>query len=342
MTDPKNIWIIAGRDGYTIGDETYELLHEADNLAREVECIVSVFLFGDDLHDTIRDMQERGLADYVYVFESAQFGAYNPYAYLPVLQAMAQECRPFLILLAATSMGKDLAPRLAHRFGGCLVSKVQQVQFTSDTLLEAVKPLYGDKVHARFRFICPPPYIVTFIPGVVGIEKSKGARIVKIVRRKEIEENIRKAPISYSIIKFVKADPKTIDICEAEFIVAGGRGINGIQGFKALEEFACLINASMGCTRPIVDEDILPLERQIGQTGRIVNPDLFMSCGISGAIQHEMGMKDSKYVISVNTDPQAQVFRISDLKINTDVNKLLPKLIEKIKEYKEHEVDVNG
>ena len=334
MSDLRKIWVIAGRDGYTVGDETHELLTEANSLVQAGNCIISTFIFGSNLDQQIRELEQSGLTNYVYVFESSQFKSYNPYIYLKILQTIYPDQRPFLILVAGTSMGKDLAPRLAYHLDGGFISNIQQIKFNNSGELEAVKPIYGGKIHGIFRFTGSPPWIATVIPGVVGVEKTKEPRKATFIRINNINEYVEKSPNRYRVIGFIKADPETMDLSEADIVVAGGKGVKGPKVFQLLTEFANQIGAVIGCTRPIVDQGILTLERQIGQTGKTVNPNLFISCGISGAIQHEMGMRDSKEIIAINIDPQAQVFRISDLKVITDVNEILPILIEIIKEHK--------
>lgn len=130
MAERGKIWIIAGLDGYLIGDETYELLTEANSLSKGEEFITSVFLFGSDLTQPVSDLEQLGLADYIYVFESPYLQSYNPYIYLEILRAMFQEQEPFLILLSGTSMGNDLAPRLAFYLDGGFICNVQQIKFT--------------------------------------------------------------------------------------------------------------------------------------------------------------------------------------------------------------------
>jgi len=333
MPDFKKIWVIAGRDGYTIGDETYELLTEANSLSQDEGCIISVFLFGSSLDQWIVDLEQCGLMDYIYIFESSRLKAYNPYIYLQILKGMYQEQRPILILISGTSIGRDLAPRLAYYLEGGYISNVQQIKFTAHKELEAIKPIYGGKVQGHFRFIGSPPWIATLISGVVGIKKTRGSKTPKVIHR-NMNEFIQKPPTNYRVIDFIKGDPSTIDISEADIIVAGGRGLKKHDGFQLLKEFANKIGGAVGCTRPIVDENILPPERQIGQTGKTVSPYLFISCGISGAIQHEMGMKDSKHIVAINIDPKAQIFRISKLKIIADVTEFLAILVKRLNEYK--------
>lgn len=332
----KKIWVIAGRDGYEVGDETYEVLTEANSLDQEKDFVISVFLFGLNLDQAASSLEQRGLSDYIYVFESPEVKSYNPHIYLQILQAMHHEQSPFLILIAATSMGKDLGPRLAYHLDGGYISNVQQIKLNSSREIEAIKPIYGGKVHANFRFIGFPPWIATIIPGVVGFEKVKKVnRKTQVIHVTDADKYVQKLPDRYRVIDFVKADPGTMDISEADIIVAGGRGVNRAKGFQLLKELADQIGGVTGCTRPIVDENILPFEKQVGQTGKTVSPNLFISCGISGAIQHEMGMKDSKRIIAINTDSQAQVLQIADLKVIGDVNEIFPLLIEKIRKHRE-------
>jgi electron transfer flavoprotein alpha subunit len=162
----------------------------------------------------------------------------------------------------------------------------------------------------------------------------KGSKSPKVIHE-NVNNLIQENHSRYKVIDFIKGDPKTIDIVEADIIVAGGRGLERAKGFQVLKEFANEIGGAVGCTRPIVDENILPPERQIGQTGKTVSPYLFISCGISGAIQHLMGIKEAKHIVAINIDPKAPIFRLSELKIIGDVNQLLPIFSKKIKEYKE-------
>lgn len=325
--DVKHIWVIGGRDGYTVGDETIELMTEADELGRKTDCRITVALFGSRLEEATTMLARRRSADRLAVFQAENFTHYDPLAYVAALTRLAREAPPDIILLSATSMGRDLAPRLAVQLKGDLISNVQQLQFSPNGTLKAIKPVYGGKANAVCRFSDSPPSIVTIVPGVIGVSKKKGSRNTEVVMQCIPENGSFVEEVGYQVADFIKADPRTIDIVDADVVVAGGRGIDGAEGFRALETFAHLIGGAVGCSRPVVDQGILKLERQIGQTGQTVSPDLFISCGISGAMQHEMGMKDAKHIIAINTDTEAPVFRIADCKVVCDANALIPHLI---------------
>lgn len=333
MNSPFEIWVIPGRDGYTIGDEAYELLTEANNLCQNQEGIISVFLLGQGLQKWIEDLKQTRLMDNLYVFDSPCLKSYNPEIYLSLIKEISQERKPLLILLSHTSMGRDLSPRIAYHLNGGYISNAQQIKLDASKKLEIIKPLYNGKVQGHFGLDDHPPWIVTLIPGVVGVKKIIGSRSPKVIY-KNVQEFTLQTDSSYKTCEFIKGDPKTIDLSEADIIVAGGRGLRESNGFQLLEKFSEIIGGSIGCTRPIVDESIMPLEKQIGQTGKTVAPYLLVSCGISGAIQHTLGIKEAKHIVAINIDPKAPIFQISELKIIADAYELLPILIKKLNEWK--------
>lgn len=333
MDHQFEIWIIPGRDGYTIGDEAYELLIEANNLCQNQEGIISVFLLGQGLEKWTTDLTQTRLMDNLFVFDSPFLKSYNPNIYLSIIREISQEQKPFLILASHTSMGKDLSPRIAYHLNGEYISNVQQIKLDATKKIEVIKPVYNGKVQGHFVLGGPPPWIVTLTPGVVGIKKITGSRSPKVIYR-NIQEFTLQTDSSYKVCEFIKGDPKTIDLSEADIIVAGGRGLRDSNGFRLLETFSEKIGGSIGCTRPIVDENMMPLEKQIGQTGKTVSPYLLISCGISGAIQHTLGIKEAKHIVAINIDPKAPIFQLSELKIIADVYELLPVMIKKLGEWK--------
>ena len=334
MTEAGRILIVGGADGYGIGDETYELLTEATLLAKQAECSIDVVLFGHELDREIAEMEQTGQADAIYAYVGDQFAAYTPHEYLGVVTRLFDELQPFLILCSAGSMGADFAPRAAYHLEGGFVSSVQQIRLTREGELEAIKPVYGGKAHAVLRLSSDCPWVATIIPGVVGVDAKRGSRATRVVRRSGLPIADAAPAMRYKVVDFLKADPRTLDVAEADVVVAGGNGVGGEEEFIALGALAQLMGAALGCSRPIVDKHILPSEKQIGQTGKTVRPRLFVSCGISGAIQHEMGMKDAKTIVAINKDPQAPVFRIAHLKVVADLHEVLPTIIGRIEGWK--------
>ncbi|MBT8338506.1 MAG: electron transfer flavoprotein subunit alpha/FixB family protein [Desulfatitalea sp.] len=330
MGDTKQIWVIGGRDGYTIGDETLELMTEAHDMAKKTDCRITVVIFGEALDETIALLAGRRIADRLVTFEAAAYRHYDPAAYMAALAQLAQTQPPDIVLAPATSMGRDLAPRLAFHLGAQLISNIQQIQLTPAAKIKIVKPVYGAKANATGNVPDDAPLVVTVIHGVIGVGRTKGSKATQIDRRSPPGTASQALASGYQVLEFIAADPRTIDIVDADVVVAGGRGVGGKDAFETVKAFAFLIGGAVGCSRPIVDDGILPLDRQIGQTGKTVAPDLFVSCGVSGAMQHEMGMKDAKYIIAINTDKDAPVFRISDYKVACDVNRLLPAVIKEI------------
>jgi electron transfer flavoprotein alpha subunit len=192
---------------------------------------------------------------------------------------------------------------------------------------------YTDRVYLNFDVLPSKTVIVTFLPGDMDSEEAREATEIGVVRE---EMSIQPEMMRTRNIRYIKGDPKTISLREAELIVAGGNGIRK-EGLAVLEEVADLLGASIGGTRPLVDEGIIPFERQIGITGKSVSPKLLLACGISGAREFTAGLEKTQLTIAVNTDPQARIFSTADMGVLGDMHEIVPALIKSLRKRKESE-----
>jgi electron transfer flavoprotein alpha subunit len=202
-------------------------------------------------------------------------------------------------------------------------------EIPADGFLHAVRPVYNHRFYSSE--VCQlPPFLATVAPGTIGVEKPDLSRQVEGER---IDIPALGGESTIQEVAFIKGDSRTLDLTEADIIVAGGRGLGGPEGFQLLQELADELGATVGATRPTVDDKWVPFEKQVGQTGKTVRPKLYIACGISGAIQHIMGMRDSETIIAVNKDPEAPIFKIATLAVEGDLHQIVPALIRYIREH---------
>jgi electron transfer flavoprotein alpha subunit len=243
---------------------------------------------------------------------------------------MFQHYEPSIVIMSTNSTTRDMAARLAARLKTGLVTDCNLLEFSEKGEFEVTRPAYGGKVSATIRFSSNVLKLVLVPPGVIEINKKTIVKPVEVIAAEtgKIEiPNTKHVGLS-------KASPETIDITESEIIVSGGRGLATNEGFVQLKEFAKMLDASVGGTRLAVDNGWVLFENQIGQTGKTVNPKLFITLGTSGAIHHTAGVKDSEFIMAVDKNPKAPIFDIADVGIVCDLQKLLPILNNLLKKYK--------
>ncbi|HUB33886.1 MAG TPA: electron transfer flavoprotein subunit alpha/FixB family protein [Bryobacteraceae bacterium] len=319
-------WVVAEHSNGAVDRVTFELLGEARRLARESGGKTAAVLFGDRLEALVPPLAHYG-ADTVYTFQDDRLARYNPGVVVASLGELCAAQEPTLVLFPATSTGNDAAVRLSMERNWVYAARC--VNFLrKDGDIEMVRPVNGQKVHATVRGQLAGPRLATVIPDVIGLDKPDPKRTATVVACTPVipEET------DVEVRRFIPGDPATIDLREAGIIVSAGRGVGSRDNMQLVYEFAAAIGGSVGGTRVAVDLGWLPRERQIGQTGKTVTPRLYIACGISGATQHTLGMKDSSTIIAINTDPAAPIFKIADLALETDVRELLPTLTQRFRQ----------
>ena len=294
----KEIWILAEQKQGELLDISLKLLSEGRKLATKLEAELGAVIAGDNPAPLAEALSEYG-ASKVYLLDDPKLKDYYPEYYLSALSELIEKVKPEILLFGATIIGRDLAPRLAVKLGTGFVANCTQLEVMEDGTVYQSKPTYGGKVSGAFVSELRPQ-ILTLAPD--NLEKrrpteSGGAEIITFKPKLEGVE------VNYQVKEWVSPDSKTLPVEEAEVLVSGGRGVGSAENFKLLEDLAGLLGGTIACSRMALDEGWVPRDRLVGSTGTFVSPKAYIACGISGASQHLMGMRDSGFIVSINKDP---------------------------------------
>jgi electron transfer flavoprotein alpha subunit len=324
------IWVFAEYKDGSIGKVTLEGVSEARRLANESAEAVCVVVFGNQVNDaTLMQLGHYG-ADQVLVVDDPALAEYTVDAYAAALESLIAAHRPGLIMFVASSTGQDLAPVIAQRQGVGLISEVIAIEEEDNQPLYVRAP-YSGKILEKCAFVNNDDLsIITLRPKAFTIAEPDETRNATIVRE---------APASFGDIRQIVKDvvrvaSERIDLRDAEFIVSGGRGVKGPEGFEVLAQLADELGGAVGASRVAVEQGWIDKQYQVGQTGKIVAPQLYIACGISGSIQHQAGMGQSHYIVAINNDPEADIFRIADYGIVADLFEAVPLMVEEVKKLK--------
>ncbi len=325
--DRKGVWVFAEQRGGKLNRVTLELLGKAQELAHTLRHDVSALLLGDRVSDLGETLIGYG-AQKVYLAEHPLLKDYRTIPYTDVIEGLVNQFKPDIFLMGATHIGRDLAPRVSRRVGVGLTADCTELTIDPEEgILLQTRPAFGGNVMAIIANRYSRPQMATVRPGVMAaVERpdNKG----DIIRH---ETSLSEADMGTSLLEAVKEERRAVDLSEARVIVAGGRGVGDASGFKILEDMAALLGGEVAGTRVAVEEGWIPADKQIGQTGHAVRPELYIACGISGAVQHRAGMINSRYVIAVNKDPRAPIFQVSDWGMVGDLHEVIPEIIEQLK-----------
>lgn len=309
-----------------------ELLGKARELANVLEQKVVAMLLGSNIKDKAQTLINYG-ADKVILVDNKVLEEYMTEPYVKAVNQIIKKYEPEIVLYGATSIGRDLAPRLAARLHTGLTADCTSLEIDEKTKnLLMTRPAFGGNLMATIVCENHRPQMATVRPGVMKISETN------YEAKGEIEEeiiNFEAKDINIKIREIHKEKEKKKSITEASILVSGGMGIGSKNKFEMLEELAQLLNGEVSASRAAVDAGWISKERQVGQTGKTVRPQVYFALGISGAVQHLAGMEESELIISVNKDEGAGIFNVSDLGIVGDLNLVIPKLIELIKKEKE-------
>jgi electron transfer flavoprotein alpha subunit len=312
------------RDG-KIKKSSLEVLSEARRRAGELGLETAAVLVGASVAGLAPAAFGLGAAK-VYVIEGPEFAAYSPQAYAVALAGFAGEAKPAALFFAATSMGRDLAPRLAARLGAGLASDCTKVA-VKDGTLEFTRPIYAGKALLSLR-LKSSPQLATLRPNVFPVGEAAAASGEPVRLAVPVPADAVKGRVT----EVLKEESAEIDVTEADIVVSGGRGLKGPEAFGLLRDLAAVFpRAAVGASRSAVDSGWIGHQHQVGQTGKTVSPQLYMAVGISGAIQHLAGMSSSKVIVAVNKDPEAPIMKVADYGIVGDLFEVVPKLTEELK-----------
>lgn len=319
----KILAVLEQRDGL-LKRSAFETVSAANKIASELNLEAEAIVVGNEISN-INDIGNYGISKVVHL-KNADLANYSSSGYRDAIVNYATEVDANYIMLANTSMGKDLAPRLAVKLGaGCLMDCVKLD--TSSGELTATRPVYAGKALVDVKFNSGKK-VITIRPNVFKAQSTDGSSV-------DVTANEVSSPnLKTRVVEFKKAEGK-LDVAEADIIVSGGRGMKGPEHFNLIEDLADSLGAAVGASRAVVDAGWRPHGEQVGQTGKTVSPSLYVACGISGAIQHLAGMSSSKYIVAINKDKDAPIFTIADYGIAGDVFDILPALTEEIKKVKQ-------
>ena len=312
------------RDG-KIKKSSLEALSEGKRRADELNMENNAVLVGHGQEGLASELFAAGAAK-VYVMESALLSQYSPSGYAYALQALMEEAHPQIFLMSATAMGRDLAPRLAAKLGVSLASDCT-VTAARDGRLEVTRPIFAGKALATFQ-LHSTPQMATLRPNVFPVQTPGSSSGDTVVKEVAVPENEVRDQVSEQ----VREEGAELDVTEAEIIVSGGRGLKGPENFDLLKDLAQILpHSAVGASRSAVDAGWIDHQHQVGQTGKTVSPNLYMAFGLSGAIQHLAGMSSSKFIVAVNKDPDAPIFKVADLGVVGDLFQVIPLLKEELK-----------
>ncbi|MFO8088355.1 MAG: electron transfer flavoprotein subunit alpha/FixB family protein [Desulfatiglandaceae bacterium] len=320
------VWTIAEQRDGEFRKITFEVVSEGRRLADALGGELTAIVLGSGIKDKASVLGQYG-ADRVIVADDPRLEPYTTDAYTSVLSQVLSPAESGIVLLGASVQGKDLAARLAASLEAgmaqdCTAFSVEDGEFV------AVRPIYAGKVYAKVGFPAGGFRMATARPNVMSVSEPDTGRSCEVI---DAEYKLDDAQLKTRVVEVLADQSGKIDLTEADKIVSGGRGMKGPENYSILEELADLIGAGVGASRSAVDAGWRPHSDQVGQTGKVVSPNLYIACGISGAIQHLAGMGTSKYIVAINKDPDAPIFQRADYGVVADLFDVVPALTEELK-----------
>ena len=301
-----------------------EALSCAHRLAESSENIAALII-GQNIDNLASEIEGYG-ADQVYLAQDAALEHYQPLHYAKALEKAINEFKPDMVLGIASPMGRDLLPRMAARFDSGMISDVVEIG-VKDNQVYGIKPMYAGKCLARVEIKSSAISFVSLRPNVFPVNKVDKGSGSKTALSLSLD-----IPGRQETLEIRKGKSERPDLTEAGVIISGGRAMGSAENFNILHECADVLGATVGASRAAVDSGYAPHDMQVGQTGKTVNPNLYIACGISGSIQHMAGMRTSKVIIAINTDAEAPIFKIADYGIIADLFEAVPILTKSLKE----------
>ncbi|MDQ1335769.1 MAG: hypothetical protein QG552_2719 [Thermodesulfobacteriota bacterium] len=330
FSDWKGVWVFAEQRDGALSRVSLELLGKAQSLAADLGQEVSAVLLGHQVSGLTKILFEYG-ATHIYLAQHKALTDYRTIAYAKVLGSLVMEFRPNILLMGATHIGRDLGPRLSRRVGVGLTADCTELTIDlEERILLQTRPAFGGNVMATIANRYSRPQMATVRPGVMEAVRKAGNKGNVITCKVSLSEK----EIGTKVLEQFKEKKKGVSLSDARVIVAGGRGVGSDAGMKSLFSLAEALGGEVAGTRIVVEEGWLPVERQVGQTGQTVRPEIYIACGISGAIQHRAGMLGSRYVIAINKDAGAPIFQVADWGIVGDLHQVVPELTRAISQSK--------
>ncbi len=330
VTQYRGIWVVAEHLHRQFRRGTLELLGEGRRLAEKLGVELSAVLLGDGVEGMTKDLFAYG-ADKVYLAQDTALASYRTGPYTDILSGMINQYKPEIVLISATPQGRDLAPRVAARLSAGLTADCTGLDIDeSERLLVQTRPAFGGNLMATIVSRHARPQMATVRPGVMKALDPDPGRAGEVVN---VPVHLDERSMLTRIVEVIQLDTDgRVNLQDAEIIVSGGRGLGKPEHFALIRELAEALGGAVGASRAAVDAGWIPAYHQVGQTGRTVQPKLYIACGISGAVQHLAGMSSADCIIAINKDPAAPIFNIATYSIVGDLFEIVPALTKKLRE----------
>ncbi|MFX1366922.1 MAG: FAD-binding protein [Promethearchaeota archaeon] len=329
----SGVWVIAEHYKNKIHNVAFQLLRKGRELANKLKVDLTLVILGNDFDDKLEGFSQYGMDEIIYIKSSILKDYYSD-LYVKVIVELVLRDKPEIILIGATPTGRDFAPRIAKRLNAGLTADCTGLEINPETRnLLQTRPTYGGNILATIQTPSGRPQMATVRPGIFKMPE----KVQKDVNIRILEYQFKEKDSVSKIVKVINKTKNIVNLEDAKYIVAGGRGVGSKENFKLLEELATILGAELGGSRITIELNWLEPDRQIGQTGKTVNPKLYIACGISGAIQHIVGMQNSDIIVAINKDPNAPIFHWAHYGIVGDLNEIIPVLIQEFKKLKSEE-----
>ena len=327
LNDYNGVWVIGEQREGKINPVTIELIGEGRKLADQLGKELAVVIAGYEVEKEVKELLHYSV-DKVYYINDPLLKDFTTDGYAISIANLIERKKPEVVLVGATSIGRDIAPRIAGKVGTGLTADCTKLEIDStDNKLLQTRPAFGGNLMATI--VCPKnrPQMSTVRPGVMAkaVRNESETGILEVVTPELTEKMIRTR-----LVEILPQEKKSVTLTDARIIVSGGRGLKRAEGFELIKELADKLGAEIGASRAAVDSGWIEHSHQVGQTGTTVRPELYIACGISGAIQHLAGMSDSKYIVAINKDAKAPIFSICDYGIVGDLYEIIPEMIESL------------
>jgi len=327
LEDAKGVWVLAEQKNNKVQSVSYELLNKGRELADELKVELTAVLLGSDVKEEAQCLIHRG-ADKVIIIEDTTLNHYQSGPYSAVITEIIKKYKPEIILAGATTIGRSLVPRLAIKLNTGLTADCTALEIDKkNKLLLQTRPAFGGNIMATIMCQNHRPQMATVRHKVFTEATEDQSRKGEIIEEKVSSELLNSDIVLKDIVEEIE---ETINISEADIIVAAGRGIGTKENLGLIEDLAKALNGAVGASRSIVDAGWVPYSHQVGQTGRTVCPKLYIACGISGQIQHLVGMQSSDVIIAINKDADAPIFKVANYGVVGDLFKIVPALTKQI------------
>jgi len=326
----NNVLVFVERREGQVKKPSLEAISAGAGLAKTLGGKLAAVALGPGASDAAAEVARYG-ADKLYCAEAAHLELFAAEAYAACLAEAAGRAEAALVLLPATVMGRDVAARATAILETACASDLVEVEVNADGVLRGRRPVYSGKAYAWVSIPAARPAVATLRPNVFPLADPDDGRQAEV---ETFDSPVGEDQLGARAVRIEKADDAELDVAEASIIVSGGRGMKDPENFSILGQLAGALGGAVGASRAAVDAGWIPHAHQVGQTGKVVSPTLYVACGISGAIQHLAGMSSSKVIVAINKDPEAPIFKVADYGIVGDLFEVVPALTASVKQHK--------